>query len=321
MMDIELSKLSSKSDPLAAALFSPANPFWQKGTAQLFTVNEKTMLVGFSHPDYIHEGQPYATFGYWRSGSANDDHGALLGQFEAWARAHGAQRIIGPIHFKSCYDYRLRLDHFSDPPFWGEPHHPDFMPAKLESLGYSCLQRYYTDCISEMNGIRAEARVRLPPLLENLNEVILKPFTAADWGVYRTQMLSLVNRVFKNNLVFTEINAFDYALLYSEAVIARVCADTSFFVVNEPGELVGFCFNTPDPNSPQRLLVKTIGVLPEYRLGGRTFVKALAWILLQSQRYSELAFCLMAEDNMAHRLARRYCDISKSYGLFAKNLF
>ena len=75
-----------------------------------------------------------------------------------------------------------------------------------------------------------------------------------------------------------------------------------------------------EPTDPTRLLVKTVGILPDSRQGGRTFVKLLHWIFEKSGDYRDITFCLMAENNMAHRLTSKWCGDRKTFGLFAKDL-
>jgi hypothetical protein len=166
--------------PFTETLFSAANPFWREGTAALLWAADRARLAVFSHPSYRSRGESYAAFGYW-SGESEASR-ELLERAVAWAKGLGHRRLVGPLNFKSCYDYRLRLDHFDKRPFWGEPAHPESYPGVLESAGFRPVQFYLTDYISNLAAVKRIAERRLPGLIADFKELELVPYSNDAWA-------------------------------------------------------------------------------------------------------------------------------------------
>ncbi|MCB0419500.1 MAG: hypothetical protein KDD61_00790, partial [Bdellovibrionales bacterium] len=62
------------------------------------------------------------------------------------------------------------------------------------------------------------------------------------------------------------------------------------------------------------------GIDKRYRFSGRTFLECVKRIFLNSYHCQAIAFCLMVEDNLIHRLTRKYFTRRRSYALFEKSL-
>jgi hypothetical protein len=308
------------TDPLNRALFSFENPFWAAGEARMFGERDVCSFMGFAHPAYSWNGGKFAAFGYFNSVFQPAGVAEVFALFESWARARGAAYIVGPMNFKTCYDYRWRLNDFDSLPFFGEPSNPAHYPDLMSELGMVPIREYHTDIIGNLENVRQLAAIRLGKIPE-FDLVRIDPFTPEAWSLRRHEILDVSNRAFAANPGFMRMEEFDFSVLYPESVVSRACRETSAFLTGENGELAGFCVNLPDPSRPQRLLVKTLAVLPDFRYGGRTFAEILNWIFQRSKNYSEIAFCLMSDDNMAHRLARKYAESSKTYALFGRSLF
>lgn len=300
--------------PSDRVLFSNKNPFWKSGRA-LVLWTEGSHLIVFVHSDYLHHQKPYAAFGYW-SGEPSE----LFSAAESWAKEQGALELTGPLNFKTAYDYRFRLDHFGEIPFWGEPGNSDRDPLLLSELGFECVHRYFTDLILDFESVRRIGRERLPPLLRDFSRLRIEKVQVEEMLKLREEILSIANRSFSKNPRFVPLDPFDMAVLYPAAVVERACPATSMLIYDASDRLVGFCFTFADPRAPKRLLVKTVALLDEERYGGRGFVYLLNWLFENSSDYQEIAFCLMNEGNAVQRLTKKFADRSQSYGLFAKPL-
>ena len=309
------------SDRLTHALLSPANPFWQAGRAQAFWIEGEGRLIAFSHPEMRDRlGDTHVCFGWWASSRKPDVNHALFQALEAWARAQKATRLIGPINMKTAYDYRLRLNDFDAPPFWGEPTNPAYYVRHLETEGFEIIQNYFTDFIIGLDGVRHIASQKLPRAVATEKPWRIEAFSEDLFTRNRDRILQLANQLFVENSGFQKVDEFDFALLYGGAALSTACRKTSFLLFDQEDLPRGLCFSFAHPHDPKLLLIKTIGVDPAFRHAGKTFVDCLKFIFDHSQSYDRMAFCLMTENNLAHRLTSKYCDRRRTYGLFGKDL-
>lgn len=306
--------------PLHRALFQSTNPFYQHGEVKFFETHQGTRVIATNHPHYQIGDEHYVAFSSWSPADNLDVDLELFDQIIEWAKSRSATKIIGPMLFKTCFDYRLRLDHFDSEVFWGEPTNNLKPVSRLGQLGFEVEKLYFTDSIRDLPRILKIAERRLPPLVDGFNEFRFERFSAESWPRYSTEVLNLANQIFADNFAFMPVEAFDFNVLYNPHVLALIDPQTSFYIYNRRNEMVGFSFHLVDPSRPKRLLIKTTGILPNYRFGGRAFVASLWHIFQNSEKFDEIAFCLMAEDNQVHRLTKKWAQVSQQYGLFSKRI-
>ncbi|MDR0365332.1 MAG: hypothetical protein LBH68_00645 [Bifidobacteriaceae bacterium] len=67
---------------------------------------------------------------------------ALFAAAETLAAERGCRAIRGPFEPDYWVGYRLKLDHFDVPPFFGEPFNRPEYPAAWEAAGYAAAERY-----------------------------------------------------------------------------------------------------------------------------------------------------------------------------------
>ncbi len=318
--DLKNSPVSADFSFFDHQLFSTANPFWQQGQAQVFSIGERTHVIGFLHPEFHVGGSPVAYFGYWKPIDDVALQGRLLSALERWASRAGATGLVGPIHFKTAFQYRLRTSDFGGAPFWGEPVNLPCAGDLLRSHGYEVCQKYGTDFIDNLDKVRAEAEVRLPTALKRSLGLTIVPFSESLFYQHRHETLLLVNKVFAKNFAFTPLNEFDMSLFFGGVALKQVCRATSMFLFDGK-RLAGIWLNFPHPNDPRCLLVKTVGIDDQVRNAGRSFVHALQYVFRHSEAYDRIAFCLMTDDNQVHRLTRKYCERRREYALYFKSIY
>ena len=305
-------------------ILSPENPYWKKGGEILFAWNgNEDRSVGFLHPSAGSASSERAVFfGGWESFYKTVGSRSSLQAIEDWARKLKATRLIGPIDFKTIYPYRLRIDSFDNPLFFGEPHNTKEMVDFLIKNEFHISQKYFTDFIDRLNEFRSSAISKLESLTPKNKPWPLhfEPLTPNNWQKYKTQLFHLVCQLFEENPEYIPLSEFDFELQYNDRILEYACKESSFFIRNEQGNLVGFCFNLMEHLEVPTLLVKTIGIDKRYRFSGRTFLECVKRIFLNSYHCQAIAFCLMVEDNLIHRLTRKYFTRRRSYALFEKSL-
>jgi hypothetical protein len=305
---------------LDQAIFSGINPYWKLGRAQAFWIPEKGHVIGFYHPEVLVDGKPVAFFGYWSTSNDSQINQELFVEVEAWASGQNVSQLIGPLNMKTTFDYRLRIDHWEAPSFWGEPQNPPFYQDILQARGFTVCQNYFTDFIEDLERVRKIGRKKLPAFSKSEHDFKFIRFSEDVFETSKTEILALANRIFADNFAFQELNPFDFAILYNPETLQLACHKTSFLLYDHEKVLRGLCFNFPDPNDSKRILVKTIGIDPAARNSGRTFAACLKYLFEHSNDYDRMAFCLMLKDNQAHRIATKYSIRERGYALFRKAL-
>ena len=316
-----LEPLTPASRPqLDRTLFSALNPYWKKGRACAFWIPEQGHVVGFFHPDVAVEGKSVAFFGYWAAVKDSNVNRELFSAVEQWSREQNVTRLVGPLNMKTAFDYRLRLDHWEEPSFWGEPQNPAFYQEILQERGYAICQNYFTDYIEDLERVRKIGRKKLPAFSKSEHDLKFVRFSEEIFESAKTEILALANRIFNGNFAFQDLTPFDFAVLYNAETLRLACKKTSFLLYDYQGSLCGLCLNFADPNDAKRILVKTIGIDPNSRNSGRTFASCLKYLFEHSDDYDKMAFCLMLKNNQAHRIATKYSIRERSYALFLKEI-
>lgn len=284
-------------------------------TSQEFSNSKGMTLRGF-----VSSGLCY--FGFWNSSNTRDLEAQkeLFSQFESWARGQGFHEVFGPIDGSTLGMYRLRLNAFDQPGFWGEPANSQEPIETLKSLGYDVREKYYSYVCHRIEKLR--------PLMKSLEEKI--PKTALSdlrfeklrmekWSLVEDQIREVANEIFAKNFAFSPMSKEDFSKVYSKPVLEKVCQDTSMLVWADQ-RLVGFCVNFKDAANPERVLIKTAGVIEPYRRMGLTFFEMIRQVFESQNPYRSAILCLMREGNVPALFLKDFADEVREYGLFSKKI-
>ena len=76
--------------------------------------------------------------------------------------------------------------------------------------------------------------------------------------------MNLSNEIFLKSWNFVKIDFSEFFYLYKD-LLPIIQKENINIVENQKKEPVGFCFNLPNPYNKSQIILKTIGVLKEYR--------------------------------------------------------
>lgn len=263
-----------------------------------------------------------AYFGFWNFCDFADSVRALR-QAQLWSQEQGACQLIGPYNYSTFFDYRLKLDRFDQQNYFGEPQTTLMQLNVLESMNFDIVEKYSSN------------RIHLDAVLQK--DLFKRVAQIADKGssAYRYERLTrhlfqekfyelyeVTSQIFSANAFYTPISFAAFQLLFLPEVLQGVCWNTSLVMLTADGKTVGYVLNFKDVSDPKNLLIKTLGVHPEHRQLGLSFLHLIfaSLLLAIEDRYSSALVCLMRMNNPAHKLTRRYSQMSFEYGLFAKEL-
>ncbi|MDR2913335.1 MAG: GNAT family N-acetyltransferase [Tannerella sp.] len=200
----------------------------------------------------------------------------------------GHKRIIAPINGDTWHTYRLMNWSGDEPAFPFEPHNPLWYNDIYTEFGFKPLKTYRSDKFS----IDVE-----PPLCTD---------TELSFRDYREGDLKLIYDIslhgFDANFLYDNITFEEFSRLY-QPVLPMI--DKELVVIAEIDNApVGFMFSFA---AGDRLILKTMAVLPEYRSRG-IGAKMFHHILFTGQRKSlrTAIAALIAEGNNSHKIASKY---------------
>jgi GNAT superfamily N-acetyltransferase len=327
--------------------FSTENDWFATGDAVTLCVPGVARLAVFRAHECCVDGHPAAFFGYWEEVGAPDAGGELFEAAKTWARAHGAERLYGPINFTTHGAYRLRLE--AEPgarPFIGEPYNPTSYPARLESLGFAVARRY----ITQLNTAPLSAeRIDLARRALVGAGYTLSPLDGNRWRSLLPEIKPLTDAIFAQNFAFTHVSYESFAKGYGESVARRLCPRTSRLAYGPGGDLAGFALVYPDyaplanqsegarrvPASELSFaehalelerrgertgIVRTIGVAPAHRGRGLSHALGAAVVSAGSAHYDRWMAALIREDNVSRRFGDTQPTVVRRYGLYVTDV-
>ncbi|MCM2321760.1 MAG: GNAT family N-acetyltransferase [Oligoflexia bacterium] len=251
------------------------------------------------------EGRKTAAIGFFECDPARPIVArSLMEAASAWARAQGAERLVGPMNFNTWFSYRFRVGDASgalasgEAPFAFEPVNPPEYPRWFETWGFRPVERYHSQAFS-LEGLAektAPDRERALAAGYTLREL--------DSGALLEKEVPILHRIsmecFKDNFLFQPLPFELFRQLYVP-IAGKADFRLSRFVVDPNGREVGFFFVLRER---EYAVMKTIAMLPEGRgkglsnalfhessraaleLGHRSAIAALVRSGAQSESYA-----------------------------------
>ena len=306
-----------------------------KNNIIIYTDHQHIRLVGI----FPNEGVD-AYFGFWETTNNVVLNVEAFEKLQNDAVHKKKTKLVGPLNFNTYQSYRLRLTSPSWTKFDQEPVNPLYYPLLLEELGFN------TEMLFESRMIQ-EADI---PGVYVVKEDLLKAFenipfecisiTPKTWIEYELQIFELVDAIFRTNPLYKSISYSQFTSLYNAAFAAKLCPFSSVFFKDKiTGRLASLNFCQPNyealhlpigykinyENDFQKLdhkilLVKSVGVHPDFRQQGLMNFMA-AYAMLSFQRlYDEVIFCMTREDNLSNNFTQYLPYEKADYALFAKSL-
>ena len=126
--------------------------------------------------------------------------------------------------------------------------------------------------------------------------------------------------VFSENLAYSCISLDTFKLKYGKEMASIICPHTSCCLIHKKtNEIIGIILNFVDISSSnsERLLIKTMGVHPDHRHMGLSFIYLLKFVITQIEpQYSQAYLCLMRDGNLPSLFARDIAQEVRSYILY-----
>ena len=148
------------------ALSPKINPLFQHCEAAFFLAVKDGRDVGriSAQLDHLAPADPERPYGYFGMIAGEDDpavFAALFATAEAWLKARGKVRSIGPFNLSINEEIGLLVDGFDTPPMVLMGHDPTYAGARIEEQGYAKEKDVFAYVCNTATDVPAAARRRL----------------------------------------------------------------------------------------------------------------------------------------------------------------
>ncbi len=231
------------------------NPFFGHARAAFFIAYRGETPVGriSAHIDALalelprEQGMGPGTgiFGYFDA-EDEDTARALLDQAEAWNRAQGMTRVLGPISLSIWEEPGLLVKGQDHPPTMLMGHHPAHYRGWIEDAGYApakTLLTYELDITQDF-----------PPLIRRIvqsgernSRITVRPVDKAHWDRDLAIVLAILNDAWSDNWGFVPFT--DREIAYAAKKMKPIVHERLNMIAEVDGEPVAFMLTFPDMNA------------------------------------------------------------------------
>lgn len=178
---------------------------------------------------------------------AKNDTEAVLALFERLkerASELGKSSIAGPVQASFWLGYRMKLDHFEESPFTGEPSGKVYYPTLWQAAGFSLSERYHSVFYQEVPfGDKQERLEKRYQQFVEKGYRIVSP-KREDWPQVSRQVFTLLSKLYSDFPLYHSIREEEFATLF--APYQNVLDFSMVRLAYKDGILVGFLISLPD---------------------------------------------------------------------------
>ena len=228
---------------------TPKNPFFSHADVQMWIARKDGRDVGRISAQIDHQAlavRPDATglFGFI---AAEDDPAvfrALVGEAQAWLKARGMQRVLGPFNLNINEQMGLLVEGFDSPPMLLMEHDRPYVSSRLEELGFAKEK----DVFAYLYDISVEPPVAVRRLLERplSKRLTVRRIDFKRYDAEIRAVTDIFNDAWRNNWGFvplTEVETDYLAKSLKPLLDPRITS-----IVEQDGEPVGFLVALPNLN-------------------------------------------------------------------------
>ncbi|MGD0976895.1 MAG: GNAT family N-acetyltransferase [Minisyncoccia bacterium] len=229
-------------------------------------------------------------------------------------REKGVTTIRGPIDLSIWHRYRFANPADTGNIFLFEPFNKPKYPEYFSNYGFKIAEKYFSGLRTDFNDIINYTKDGYDKACQKgfkIRTIKLNEFNEELKIIHR---LSL--EIFKESWSFVPISFEEFSSIYKgieKKINPRFCE----FICDGKKE-IGFCFSIPDFTSREKkLIIKTIGVLPEYQ--GQNLGLALIYdqhVKAKADNFETIVYALMKYGNRASQINPYGAKIFRDYEIY-----
>ena len=191
----------------------------------------------------IYPGDETAYLGFFDSADDESAASALFARAGEFARSKGAKRASGPVDASFWLGYRLKVNKFGKPPYFGEPCGLPWYQKLWEQNGYAVADIYASNAYVASSGYKNEKFIgRLAEFTKQ--GYVISPLSRRDWNGAIKDIYGMIMRLYADFPMFKHINEDDFIKHYSG--LKNILDFSMVKLARYKGEPVGFFISVPD---------------------------------------------------------------------------
>ncbi|HTA13660.1 MAG TPA: hypothetical protein VK781_02235, partial [Solirubrobacteraceae bacterium] len=230
------------------------NAFFSHGEAEYFLARRDGRVVGrvsaqVNHAFNEHQKKDWGWFGFLEFEDDQEVLEALLGAVEAWLRARGKQRMVGPASFAMNDESGVLIEGFDLRPMVLQPWNPPYYQERVEQAGMAKAM----DLL--MWNLEVTERDKVMPVIWELagkvqseHGIRVRPMRRRQLRKDMDAFAEVYNSAWSKNWDFVPYSKKD---LDAYAQELQLVFDKHWFMIAEredTGEVVGMAITVPDIN-------------------------------------------------------------------------
>jgi len=242
-------------------LYDPKkNPYWDHAEAQHFLAYRDGEVVGRISAVIDHEYTKYwntktGFFGFYESIDDVDTAKALTAEAEAWLKAKGMERVIGPMNPSTNHILGFLVDDFDNPPIVQMAYTAEYYLHLIEAAGYAKekdLWSYFLDAGVDLS----EKTRRVAELARKRSKVEVRPVEMKDFAKVVEEMRGIYNDAWQDNWGFVPWTKEEFEHLGKD--LKLIIFPELVLMAYVDGNPVAFILPIPDAN---QIMIKMNGRL------------------------------------------------------------
>ncbi len=228
------------------------NPFFEHAEAEYFLAWRDGRAVGrlSAHIDrHFNEFQSHdwGMFGFFECEQDQEAASALLAAAEAWLRARGRDRMVGPMDFTTNDECGVLVDGYDlFPTILTNWQHP-YYPGLLESYGLTKAMDLYMWNLEVSDRTRVhEAIWKVASDVEDKHGITVRPMQKKHMEAEINRFLEVYNAAWERNWGFVPLT--EEEVRHYAKDLKPILDENWAFVAEKDGETVGAALTLPDYN-------------------------------------------------------------------------
>jgi GNAT superfamily N-acetyltransferase len=305
------------------------NAFFKHGDAQLFLAERDGRVVGrisAQHDEAFNafHSNRWGMFGFLELEDDPEILPALLATAEDWLRAHGRDRMVGPMDFTMNDESGVQIEGFEREPFVKQPWHPPYYQRLCEAAGLTkAMDLLMWELVIADRSRMLPIIFKLRDDLEPRHGIHIRKMSRRTLRKDMDRFADVYNSAWSENWGFVPYSKADLDAYTQEL---HLVFDPHWFMVAETadGETVAVAITVPDINQvlkrmngrllpwgwwqflwrsriTDRVRVGFLGVKPEYQHTGvaaAMYVEHFDMASQRPQKWGEMGWILETNRNM-----------------------